>query len=114
MFDCKIYLCTFLYSTQPNNLYVVSSTKEKYTPIIVEIDNDLSIKDSILNTLDLYIDNNILNTFIQLIDIEKIGNNINVYYVCRLPIGSKLIHGYNIPYQQISAQPIIRKCFNYV
>jgi hypothetical protein len=114
MFDCRIYLCVFSYSTQPGNIFVVSSAKEKYIPLIVEIDNNLSIKDCILNTLDSYIDNNILNTFIQLIDIEKIDNNINIYYACRLPIGSKLTHGYNISYQYVSAEPIIRKCLYYV
>jgi len=116
MFDCRIGVCAFLYSKQTHTLGIISSTKGLYTPLFIHVDENSSdsIKDYVYNVLDSYISTDIKKISLFLLDVEKQESLITVYYVCRLPIDSKVVNAYNIPYQQVLNHKLIQKALPYV
>jgi len=115
MFDCKIYLCAFLYSSYSPQPFVVSSTPNQYNPLIGNItNNNLPINDDLFNLVDEFIGISPLKVPMLLREVEKQEQQIILHYVCNLPIDCKTTKAYNIPYQTAMHHPIIKKSIAYV
>lgn len=115
MFKCKIFLCAFLFALKYNNIYVISQKSDQYVPLEWNIDNsDSSILDCLYNIIDEHTNAKPNLVSLYFLDVKKEDDTIAIYYVCRLPIDSKINNAYNITLQSASNHPIIKKAIAYV
>lgn len=114
MFDCKV--CLYCIGYIHNNIFFCSSQKEKFVPLIIELNqsDNFSMSDYILTLLDSYIGKKSKNIKPIILDIYKNKDKINMYYACILPLDTKLVNGYYIPYNIACLDPIAQKAMVYV
>lgn len=116
MFDCCINLCAFVYSLENSGQpYVVSEEERQYAPLKYKISNeDRSIKDCVYNLIDDCINKSPQNINTFLMDVILQENQVNIYYVCLLPLDSKIFKGYKIPMKSFMHIPLLTKALKYV
>lgn len=117
MFESRIYLYAFVYNTAGHMPFVVSMNPNNYVPPCetMSVTDNLEIKDYLYNLLDNCGVIKIRNISFFLLDIEKQDKNIDIHYMCVLPIGCKLINVYNIEYYKAaSSYPMLKKAIRYV
>lgn len=116
MFDCYIKLCAFVYSLEnPGYPYVISEEQSTYAPLKYKISKeDKSIKDCVYNLIDSCINRQPKNISTFLMDIILQDAEIHVYYVCVLPLDSKISYGHKIPMQSFMHIPLVTKALKYV
>lgn len=114
MFNCSI----FIYCLQfiHNNIFFFSLDSKKFVApkVLLNPVDDLSINDNILNILDDYIGSNSKYLKPIFLDVYKNKQDINLYYVCIMPLNTKLVNGYYLPYNILSLDPIAQKAIMYV
>lgn len=116
MFNCRVSVYAFVYSSQTHIPYIVSSTKGHYTPLLMDMNTEepYSFMDCVYTILDSYVSTSIKKIPLFLLDVKKQESLITVYYVCRLPIDSKVVNAYNIPYHQMINDNLVQKALLYV
>lgn len=116
MFSCKIKIIAFLYNKHNRSLDLISTTNNSYCPLEISVSHveNLSFYDYALNIIDEYISVDIKKISLKLLDAVKEDSNITIYYVCLLPIGSRLVRSYNISHHTLTTHPLIKKALNYV
>lgn len=116
MFDCYVHLCAFVYSiANPGYPYIISEEETRFVPLKYKISKeDRSIKDCVYNIIDICINRQpkSINTFLMEIILQD--NEIHIYYVCVLPLDSKIATGYRIPAQSFMHVPLLAKAIQYV
>jgi len=112
MFDCNIILYCFI--LENGYINIISSKQYNFEPLMYKIHNDsLSIQDSIYNLFSEYILTNPQYIKYYNFSIEKNDNNINIYYSAILPIGTKVVDAFKMPYDTVS-DPFVHKALRYV
>lgn len=116
MFDCYVHLCAFVYSIKnPGYPYVISEEERRFVPLKYKVSQeDRSIKDCVYNLIDSCINRQPKNVNTFLMEIILQDNEIHVYYVCVLPLDSKIETGYEIPAQSLMHVPLLAKALKYV
>lgn len=115
MFDCTVYLCAFIYSGSSGLPFVISSERNRYKPLLYKVcESDASIKDCIYTIIDEYTNAKPDSVRLFLLETEKKNKAINIYYMCVLPIDTKIDNAYNIPLSLASNNPLVKKSLMYV
>jgi hypothetical protein len=111
MFNVQIKFIIFSIDIKDDKLtyYVLSSDKEKFQyPSI-----DLSTKMPILETKKICFENyvSLKLEWIEhrLLDIVQKTDIISIYYVCTIPIESKVINGIFLPVNQVLSDEVLQK-----
>lgn len=111
MFNVNVKFIVMSIDIQDNKLvhYVLSSDKEQFQYPTVYASENVSILEAKKMCFENYVSLKIEWIEHRLLDIVQENDIISIYYVCTIPIESKVVNGIFMPVNKIVADSILQK-----
>lgn len=111
MFNVQIKFIIFSIDITDDKLvhYVLSSSKDQFNYPSIEVSKDINILSSKKLCFENYISLKLEWIEHRLLDIVQENDIISIYYVCTVPIESKVINGNFLPINKIMVDEVLQK-----
>lgn len=116
MFDIEIKFVIFSLDVKDDQIQpqVLSSNKNQFIYPSIKLDSTLALNNAKKLCFENYISLKLEWIEHKLLDIVQENNTISIYYVCNIPIESKLTNGFFIPTHQVIFDPVLQKARSYI
>jgi len=116
MFDIDIKFIVFSLDVKDEQIQpqVLSCSKEKFIYPSLKLDNTVSLDNAKKLCFENYISLKLDWIEHKVLDITQENNTISIYYVCNIPIESKLVNGFFIPTHQVIFDSVLQKARSYI
>lgn len=111
MFDIQIKFIILSIDVKKDSIvhYILSANKDNFDYPSYVLNDKSSINESKKICFENYISLKLEWIEHRILDISQEKNIISIYYLCNVPIESKTVNGFFIPFNQVVFDPILQK-----